>query len=252
MKTVAIIQARMGSGRLPGKIMLQLVDQPVLGHLLNRLSCSLRLDQVVIATTDKTADDAIEQLAHNRGVEVFRGSETDVLSRYYNAAQLFNADHIIRITSDCPLLDPVLLDRMVAHYHAILECGEEVDYLSNTLQRTYPRGLDIEIFSMAALSQCQAEATQDYEREHVTPYIYQHPEKFTIQHFLGERDLSAYRWTLDTREDWQFIQTIYQALYQEGKIISTADVLDYLELHPELSEINAHIEQKSFARGDHG
>lgn len=244
MNTVAIIQARMGSTRLPGKIMKMLGDKSVLGHVISRARACQKVNQVAIATTTKDVDGTVAAEASAHGVLMFRGSEDDVLDRYYHAALATKADVVIRITSDSPLFDPVILCAMLAQFHKFRSRGAKVDYLSNTMERTYPLGLGAEIFTMAALSKAFVEASKDYEREHVTPYFYLHPELFSLHSFTSPVDLSRYRWTLDTPEDFQMIQAIYRGLYRPGNIFSTEQVLDFLATHPEIVKLNAHIEQK--------
>lgn len=234
MKTVAIIQARMGSTRLPGKVMKNLFGKTVLAHVIERVKSAGV--EVIIATTDKPDDAVIETEALKNGAKVFRGSEDDVLSRYYYAAIKANAELVVRVTSDCPLYDGELLKDMLSYYNS-------EDYLSNTIERRFPRGLDTEIFTFAALEKCQKEANEKPQREHVTPYIYQNPDKFTIRHYKRQPNLSALRWTLDTEEDWQMIYEVYKALYK-GEIFSTVEVVNFLEKHPEIASLNAHIEQK--------
>jgi spore coat polysaccharide biosynthesis protein SpsF len=234
MKTVVIIQARMGSSRLPGKVMLDLCGKTVLNHVIDRVRVAC--ENIVIATSNKAQDDAIEAEAKKCGAKVFRGSETDVLSRYYGAAVENKADLVVRVTSDCPLYDGSLLADM-------LKYREDEDYLTNTIERRFPRGLDTETFTFAALEKCYNEAKLEPQREHVTPYIYQNPDKFKIRHYKQQPNLSDMRWTLDTEEDWQMISEVYKALYK-GKIFSTVDVVYFLEENPQIAALNAHIEQK--------
>jgi spore coat polysaccharide biosynthesis protein SpsF len=237
MKKVAIIQARMGSSRLPGKVLLRLGDKTVLNHVIDRVKTAGV--EVVIATSDKPQDDAIEAEANRCGAGCFRGSENEVLSRYYYAAKEAGADLVVRITSDCPLYDGELLAKMLA-------CRQDEDYLSNVIERTFPRGLDTEIFTFKALEKTFNEAQKDFEKEHVTPYIYQNPDKFHIRHYKGDEDNSGLRWTLDTPEDFTMIKAVYDELYQ-GEVFSSQKVLNLLKAKPEISELNAHIEQKKLA-----
>jgi spore coat polysaccharide biosynthesis protein SpsF len=174
----------------------------------------------------------------------FRGSEADVLSRYHGAALACGADAIVRVTSDCPLFDSTVLDAMLVIFRNANCDAVKVDYMSNVERRTFPRGLDAEIFTFAALDRAQKEARLDYEREHVTPYIHLHPEWFRIGSFEGAADLSGHRWTLDTPEDWELIETIFNTLGKDGRIFSTEDVLKLLNERPELAKLNAHVEQK--------
>jgi spore coat polysaccharide biosynthesis protein SpsF len=239
VKTVAIIQARMGSTRLPGKVLRRLCGQSVLAHVVARVKSSRRLDGVMIATTNSPADDAVVAECGKLKVPFFRGSEEDVLARYFGAAQAAGADVIVRVTSDCPLFDGALLDEMLEVFR-----GANADYLSNTLKRTFPRGLDAEIFTFAALESAHREAAKPHEREHVTPFFYGHPELFRLRSFEGAVDLSAHRWTLDTAEDWEFVRAIYDALAKGGRMFSTEDVLKLLKERPELTILNTHVEQK--------
>lgn len=245
MKTVAIIQARMGSARLPGKVLRSLRGKSILGHVIDRVRSSEAIDEMVVATTDLPADDALAALVPTLGVTLFRGSEDDVLSRYYFAARAAKADTVIRVTSDCPLFNGGVLRTMIEEFAAARRRGEQLDYLSNTLTRTYPRGLDAEIFDFAALERTQREATQPFEREHVTPYIYCHPERFALRNHAGAPDLSHQRWTLDTDDDWQLIEAIYAALYRPDRLFGTEEILDLLDRQPTLVALNAHIVQKA-------
>lgn len=224
-------------------MMLRLAGRPVLEHVIERVRfCSL-LDEIVIATTTLSRDDVIVGECRRLGVSCFRGSEDDVLSRYYFAATEAAADVVVRVTSDCPLFDPALLALMLKRF--ALSSMAKLDYLSNALVRTFPRGLDAEIFTYSALRAAHERATKSYEREHVTPFIYQNPQWFTLENFSDDVDLSRYRWTLDTAEDFGLISEIYAALYRPGKLFETADVLALLRSRPELALVNAHVEQKN-------
>ena len=246
MRTVAIIQARMGSTRLPGKVMRTLCGDTVLAHVVSRVKACSLVDEIVIATTVSTSDDVIATEAEKRNVRFYRGSEENVLERYYLAAKQYSADIVIRVTSDCPLLDPSILSSMLEEFVSKQSAVVSIDYLSNSLVRTYPRGLDVEIFTFTALERAYLEATQHHEKEHVTPYIYQHPEIFTVQDYIGGVVLSSYRWTLDTEEDFRLIDEVYSALYSEGRIFKMDEIMALMEERPELKGINAHIEQKQF------
>ncbi|MEQ9667155.1 cytidylyltransferase domain-containing protein [Coleofasciculus sp. G2-EDA-02] len=245
MKIVAIIQARMGSTRLPGKVMRQLSDKTVLAHVIQRVQACSLVKQVIVATTTSTADDVIISESVKCGVNWFRGSEDNVLERYYLAAKEYKANVVVRVTSDCPLFDTELLTQMLNDFKRKTGQGMKIDYLSNTLNRSYPYGLDAEIFTFAALEQAFREARQPYEKEHVTPYIYQHPNLFSLHKQVGEKDLSAFRWTLDTEEDWRLISKIYSYCYKKSKMFTTDEILHILEINPELAKINAHVKQKS-------
>ena len=244
MRTVAIIQARLGSSRLPGKVLLDVAGKSVLAHVIERVRAAQRLDDIMVATTEETHDFAVAEEARRCQAEVFRGSEGDVLARYYGAARTSAAEVIVRVTADCPLFDPVVLDQMLGQFQREADPGNGPDYLSNTLTRTFPRGLDAEIFTFAALEVAAREAAEAYERENVTLFIYHHPKRFRLRAFERSPDLSGLRWTLDTPEDWDFIKAVYEALYAPNELFGTEDVLELLRRKPELALLNAHVEQK--------
>ncbi len=243
MRTTAIIQARMGSTRLPGKVMKDLCGAPMLERVVNRTRRATSLSDVVVATTTAPADQAVVDECERLGIPCFRGNETDVLDRYFQAAKELKADAIVRITSDCPLIDPLIVDKTVSEF---LSQGH--DYASNTLHRTYPRGLDTEVFTFAGLERCWREATDQYQRIHVTPYFYQNPKQFHLHSVIGEHNFSMHRWTVDTPEDLQFIREIYKRL-GPGDGFSWQDVLVVLQQQPELSAINQSILQKELHEG---
>lgn len=244
MRIVAIIQARMGSSRLPGKVMLDLCGKTVLQHVIERVRTCALIDSTVVATTEHARDDIIVSLSRQLGAGVFRGSEDDVLGRYFLAACQARADIVVRVTSDCPLIDPDLLTAMIGRFVKERNGGVLIDYMSNGMKRTFPRGLDAEVFTFDALKTMALKASKKYEREHVTPYLYQHPHQFQLRDYLNDVDLSSHRWTLDTEEDWQLISRIYANLYRPEETFTTAQVLELLTEKPELSLLNAHIEQK--------
>jgi spore coat polysaccharide biosynthesis protein SpsF len=245
MKKVVIIQARTGSTRLPGKVMTNLFGKTILGHIISRIKISSLIDDMIVATTSAKRDDVIVEETEKYDVRCFRGSEEDVLSRFYFASKSIKTNIIVRITADCPLLDPYVIDTMLNKFHELRSGGVKVDYLSNTLERTYPRGLDVEIFSRASLERAYKEALEPYEREHVTPYLYRHPELFYLYSFKNNEDLSHYRWTLDTVEDWTFISEVYARLYNGKNIFTTKDVLELLRREPKLIEINSSVKQRN-------
>lgn len=247
-RTVAIIQARMGSTRLPGKVLRSLGGQSVLAHVIRRVRACTLIDATVVATTTSPADDPVVAEARAHGAGVFRGSEEDVLSRYLGAADEADATRIVRVTSDCPLLDTEVLCRMVARFIERSSAPAQLDYLSNSLGRsTFPRGLDVEVFTRSALSRADALAADAWDREHVTPYLYSHPEQFRLEGFHQDVDQSKYRLTLDTGEDWALLSAIYEALGPGGKAFSTQEVIDFLRTHPELVALNAKVVQKQRA-----
>jgi spore coat polysaccharide biosynthesis protein SpsF len=239
MRVVAIIQARMGSTRLPGKVLLDLAGAPVLARVINRCQRATTLNEVVVATTIRSGDDAIIDLCRAQNWPSFRGLEDDVLDRYYHAAVQSQTDIVVRLTSDCPLIEPELIDLTVKRF---LEDGA-LDYVSNTLPpRTFPRGLDVEVFSFAALERAWREDANPGWREHVTPYIYYHPEKFRLLGIVNDTDLSDKRWTVDTPEDLALVSKIYE--YYGDDSFSWRQVLGLMAEHPDWEEINRHVVQK--------
>jgi spore coat polysaccharide biosynthesis protein SpsF (cytidylyltransferase family) len=237
-QVLAIIQARMGSTRLPGKVLLPIVDNKgALELMLERVRRAKRLQKIVVATTTSPSDDRIVDLCKRLGYDCFRGSEVDVLDRYYRTALAFGSPEVIvRLTADCPLHDPVIIDKVVSQF-----LDSKVDYGSNVDPPTFPDGLDIEVFSFSVLEKVWKEARLKSEREHVTPYIRKHTDMFKIATVECEKDLSGHRWTLDEKEDYEFIKHIYKNLYKKNPAFGMEDVLELLERQPELEEINKHI-----------
>lgn len=243
MKVVCLVQARVGSTRLPGKILKEICGKTILHHEIDRLKKCKEIDEIVIATTDKEDDDKIVNEAKKLSVKYFRGSENDVLSRFYYAAKENNADIIVRVTSDCPCIDFEILDKMLIYFKEKYK-EKQVDYLSNTIKRTYPRGYDIEIFTFSALEKSYINAKKEYEREHVTPYIYDKTNNFLKLSFENKDDYSEYRVTLDTIEDFIVIKNIFENLYYKNPYFKLNDVVQYLNNNLHIVDINKHIEQK--------
>lgn len=237
---VTIIQARMGSTRLPGKILMPLGDQSVLGQVIIRAQAVPSVSQVVVATTTDAKDDAIAAECKKYGILCTRGSEEDVLSRYYEAAITAKADHIVRITSDCPLLDPEVTESVVQ-----LHLATGADFTCNTLLRKFPRGLDTEVFPMWALREAYEEATSKFHREHVCPFIYQQEGRYRLEHFLYPDDYSEYRWTVDTPEDYELVSRIYSQLHVPGQIFPWLQAIELMKAQPRLALINAEVVQKT-------
>ncbi|HET7565282.1 MAG TPA: glycosyltransferase family protein [Gemmatimonadaceae bacterium] len=231
----AIVQARMGSTRLPGKVMLEAAGKPMLGHLLERLEAAATVEAIIVATSTDARDDPIVAFCEARGTPVFRGSETDVLDRYYRAAWAFACSVIVRITGDCPLIDPGIVDMLVLDFVAH---REEYDLVTNRHPLTFPDGLDLDVFSRRSLAQAWAHARTPHQREHTVPYFWEsgmrvhnvtHPDNLFLRH----------RWTLDYPEDYALIRRLLDALYKEGHVFGMADILAYLAKHPALSALNA-------------
>lgn len=237
MSVVAIVQARMGSTRLRGKVLQDLVGRPVLHRVIDRLRQAGQLDAIWVATTHLPADEAVIELSRSLGVPGFAGSEHDVLDRYWQTAQQAGARVVVRVTADCPLIDPEVLDSVVAAFNP---SAPAADYAWND---GYPRGLDVEVFSRAALERAWREDQNPAWREHVTAYMHQHPELFRLLPARCERDHSAERWTVDTPEDFQLVQTIWRHFGHDR--FRWRDVLAALDAHPDWRELNRHIRQKT-------
>lgn len=233
----AIVQARMGSTRLPGKVLLDIQGKPLLEHVIDRVSASKLINRLVIATTSNEKDKAIIDFAQRRGITYYVGSEDDVLDRFYQTAKIYRVKTIVRITPDDPFKDPEVIDKVVGYY---LNHKKSVDYASNTIKPTYPEGLDVEVFSAEALEKAWREAKKSSEREHVTPYIWNHPERFRLANIENNEDLSHLRWTLDTGADLRFAREIYARLYH-GQVFLMKDILALLRAEPELAQINQGI-----------
>ncbi|MBL1198520.1 MAG: acylneuraminate cytidylyltransferase [Nostoc sp. GBBB01] len=243
MKTVIIVQARMTSTRLPGKVLKKVLHKPLLEYQIERLKRVKLADEIVIATTKNTKDLPIVELCDRLLIPYFRGSEEDVLARYYHTAKEHRADVVVRVTSDCPLIDPQLIDKVIQFY-----IEDKYDYVSNSLERSYPRGMDTEVFSFLALHQAFVEATAQPDREHVTPFIYMHPERYRLGNVVYSENQSLHRWTVDTADDFELIKRIIEALYPQIPKFSLEDCLDLLRQYPHWSLTNAHVEQKQYGK----
>lgn len=245
MSTVIIAQARMTSTRLPGKVLKTVLDKPLLSYFIERLRRATLADQVVIATTINASDEPIVDLCRTLQIGFTRGSEDDVLSRYFDAAVVTGADTIVRVTSDCPLIDPALVDETIRFFH---EESANFDYVSNSLETTYPLGMGVEVFSFRALQEAYSEGTEKADREHVTPFLYTHPERYLIGGIRFPRDLSKHRWTVDTPEDLALITRIIETLYPLKSDFNLADILELMVVHPDWPLINANIRQKKLGQ----
>ena len=238
MKVNVIIQARMGSSRLPGKVLLPLGGKPAIQHVIERAKLISGISQVIIATSTSPIDDPLVQFCDSIDVTAFRGSENDVLDRYYKAAALYKADGIMRLTGDCPLIDPVESGKVIEKF-----CETGVDYVSNTNPPMLPDGLDTEIFSIAALNKARNNAKNKPEREHVTLYIYSNPSKFKIGSVLYQEDLSRYRFTLDEADDYAFLQEVFTILKKKGQFGYLNEIIQILKENPNILRINNHIQR---------
>jgi spore coat polysaccharide biosynthesis protein SpsF (cytidylyltransferase family) len=232
----AVVQARMGSRRLPGKTLADIGGRPMLGRLVDRVRLIPGVERVVIATTDQPADKAILGFAEAEGLPASAGSEQDVLDRVYRAATRFGVSVIVRVTPDCPMLDPEVSGRVLAEFD---RREGTVDYVSNVHPPTFPDGLDTEVFSIQALETAWRETRLPSDREHVTPFMWRQPERFRIANVASARDLSAQRWTVDTAGDLEFARAVYAALDRAGRVFGMDDVLGLLESRPDLRALNA-------------
>ena len=245
IEVTAIVQARMGSSRLPGKVLKEIAGKTVLGHLLDRLKRSERLKGIIVAISDSDEDRGIAAEAEARGVGCFRGSEHDVLDRFYQAAAENNLKYIARITGDCPLYDPNHLDDLILILSELNKDEVTVDYLTNcTVKRTFPRGTDSEIFTFEALETTWREAVKKPHREHVTPFIYSQPGRFRLHSVESAEDLSKYRLTLDAKEDLELLRILIEKLDGGEEPFRTEEVVKFLKEQPELLSLNAAVEQK--------
>lgn len=237
-RPTAIVQARMASTRLPAKIFKELGGKPVLFRVVERLRMTRLIGGICIATTTNASDDKVAAFADEIGADCFRGSELDVLARFQGAAAHVSAESIVRITSDCPLIDPDIVDLVVEAF-----LGNDAAYASNTVERTYPIGMDTEVFSRAALEEAAANATRPEEREHVTPYFYRHPDKFNVINIAAPAALRDpfLRLTLDTPEDFELLSRIYAALAPDAPNFRLQDVLAFLRQNEGLRALNDHV-----------
>jgi spore coat polysaccharide biosynthesis protein SpsF len=233
----------MTSTRLPGKVLKTVLGKPLLEYQIERLQRVQSADELVIATTTNETDNLIVELCTRLGVAFYRGSEEDVLARYYEAAQKSQADVVVRVTSDCPLIDPEIIDRIIEDYW---QRQPTCDYVSNCLERTYPRGMDTEVFSFEALEQAYLEATAIPDREHVTPFIHRQPQHFQIAQVLHWENQSHYRWTVDTPEDFDLVKKILEFFSLKKLDFTMNDCIALLQRYPDWQKINAHVEQKQY------
>ncbi len=242
VKVVAIVQARVGSSRLPGKVLADIGGVPMLKHVLERAARVGGVNEVALATTDRSDDDPLVELCRELGFGAYRGHATDVLDRYYRAARSVNADVIVRITGDCPLLDPRVSEETL---EAFLSAEPPLDFAANRLpdHRTYPIGLDTEVCSMSALESAWSEAEEPHQREHVMPFLYENPDRFRTRVVDAPGDWGDLRWTVDTQEDLEFVRAVFNA-FAPRTSFSWREVLALLERRPELAAINRDVRHR--------
>lgn len=231
---VGVLQARCSSRRLPGKVLAPILGKPMILRQIERLQRAGRIDRLVVATSSGPSDNPIARICADTDLDCYRGNLEDVLDRVLQAAG--SADDVVRLTADCPLTDPEIVDRVIATH-----VSGHYDYTSNTLKRTYPDGLDVEVIRATALASAASEATLPGEREHVTPFLYNHPERFKLGSVTSTVDNSALRWTVDEQADIDFVRAVYAELYSVNPKFTTTDVLNLLERRPELVRLNEHL-----------
>ena len=228
------LQARASSTRLPGKVLKPILGEPMLARQIERLRRATRIERLVVSTSTDASDDDVERMCANINVDCQRGSLDDVLDRLYRTVEAYAPDHVVRLTGDCPLADPAVIDALI-EFHL----DGDYDYSSNTITPTWPDGLDAEICRFAVFEAAWSEATAEAEREHVTPFIYNRPERFNLGDFRSDTNLSDLRWTVDEPADFKFVEQVYAALYPTNAAFATADILALLERAPELATLNA-------------
>ena len=244
MNILTILQARVSSSRLPGKVLKPILGMPMLLRQIERIRRAKRITHLIVATSTNSSDDSIETMCLQSNIECFRGDLKDVLNRYYQAAKPYNPDYIVRLTGDCPLIDPEVIDRVVSF------CLDgNYDHASNGGEVSFPDGLDVEMFRFSALEAAWHEARLPSEREHVTPFIYNHPERFKTAQYKNSVNLSHLRWTVDEPADFELVRIIYESLYPSKADFLTSDILALIEKRPELATMNTqHSRNEGYAK----
>lgn len=233
---VVVLQARASSNRLPGKVLKPILGKPMLHHQIERIQRAKLPARLVLATSQNPEDDAVANVGQSAGIDVYRGDLEDVLDRFYRAAEPFAPSHVVRLTGDCPLTDPSIIDAVTR-----FAVDGDYDYASNSIQPTFPDGLDVEVATFEALQTAWREATTRSDREHVMPFLHRQPDRFKLGNYENEKDLSALRWTVDEPADFTVVETIYQALYPTKPAFDSGDVLAYLEANPSLVALNSGL-----------
>lgn len=237
----AIIQARCGSTRFPNKVFASIDGKPLLWHVVNRLKYSKLIDDVIVATTINAKDDMIEEWCHKEGVKCFRGSEDDVLNRYYRCSVAFPSDVIVRVTADDPFKEPKIIDQVI---NRLIE--KRLDLVTNNFPPSFPEGLDCEAFTFQVLEIMENTARDSFEREHVTQYVYHNPDKFMIENVSSEVQISSYRWTIDNQEDYEMVEAVYNNRKEGEKgILLMDEILRILKEKPEIAQINSHVKRSA-------
>jgi spore coat polysaccharide biosynthesis protein SpsF len=229
MSTLAILQARVSSTRLPGKVLAPILGEPMIARQVERIRRASRIDDLVIATSSDPSDDPLAAWAEAEGITAYRGSLDDVLGRFVGVIAAHAPDWVVRLTADCPLASPSVIDAVIDYF-----IESDVDYCSNTLTPTFPDGLDVEVVRARVLTEIAEISTDPAEREHVTLGVYRRPKRFTLANFAGDTDFSSLRWTVDTAADLAFVRRVYEALYETTPSFDTGDILDLIERTPGL------------------
>lgn len=237
-KVVAIVQARMGATRLPGKVLKDILGKPMLWHLVTRVKKAKYIDDVVIATTIDKGDDSLEEFAVDNSLGVYRGSENDLVDRFFNAGKKYGADVVVRIWGDCPLIDPALIDKVLLEF-----IHGDYDYANNFNPPTYPVGMNFEVYSSKSLEKIWKETDDKFYREYPFEYIYAHHNLFKTLYDKNDADLSAIHLTVDYVEDFELVTEIFKNLYRENKIFHIKDLLELIEKHPKLREMDKGLER---------
>ena len=244
MTTIAIVQARMTSTRFPGKVLADLMGAPMVLRQLERVARAVLIDQIVLATSSDPTDDVLAEIAAQNGIAVVRGDLNDVLQRFIQVIDIYSPDVVVRLTADCPLASPQVIDKVIEHFQS-----SNADYVSNTMSPTYPDGLDVEVVKAEVLRRVAQLSTDPAEREHVTLGVYRRPELFIIENVENETDLSDFRWTVDTKEDFEFVQKIYADLYPKNPNFEMDSVLDYLLRNPESNRTTSDAKRNAALDG---
>ena len=245
MKVNAIIQARCGSTRFPNKVFTLIDGKPLLWHVVSRLKYSKNIDDIIIATTTNSVDDEIERWCYENSIHCYRGSENDVLNRFYNASKQFPSEVVVRITADDPFKEPAVIDKIIDTY-----MNGGYDYVTNNFPPSFPEGLDCEVFSSKLLVEMEEKSNDSFEREHVTQYVFRHKENYSIGNVSNEQNLSYLRWTIDTFDDLEMVKEIYD--HRDGKngILLMSEILEILGKYPEIIKINSNVARSSMYKGE--
>jgi len=243
VQVLAILQARVSSTRLPAKVLKNILGEPMIMRQIEREQRITAIDKLVVATSTDASDDALVKLLEENNITVYRGSLDNVLDRYYQVAKQYNPDHVVRVTGDCPLVDPELIDKVILEH-----IENKADYTTNCLPPTWPDGLDVEIIKTSALIVAWEESKLPSELEHVTPYIRKNSQRFKIHNVASDIDLSKLRWTVDEEEDFEYVTKIYEHLYPINRAFKTDDILNYIDKNPNISDINSHYNRNEGSR----